>query len=584
MCAPAGGCGACVVLVARYNAASKRVEELTINSCLAPLCSLDLCSIVTTEGLGNSRDGFHAVQKRLAGFHASQCGFCTPGMAMALYGALRKWGPADGDGSGGLTAAEAEKCVQGNICRCTGYRPILDACKSFARDVDLEDLGVNAFWSRSEDANWSLLPAYEPAKDPAFPHFLVEMAEKEESRVWSGTDFVDCGVAERHWMWVGSMEGLFAALRKYEGQQKTVRLVVGNTSQGVYKHMRPQVFIDISGIPELLVVGQSRSGLEVGSAVSLSELIRILEDRHSTCSVYAQLAVHLHRLASVHVRNRASVGGNLIMAQQQGFDSDLATILLGAGASVKVASCIGHATLSLEEFLEKGGLDSGAVLVSIFIPAWDVDAGTSSNGIKTEELVFKTYRASPRRLGNAVSYANAAFLARVERVGGEQWVRQARLAFGAFGGKHAVLAREVQDVLVGKELSAEVVLEAVTLLRSSVVPSSGTLKAHYRASVVVAYMFDFLRSFLEHNVKNGSDAELLCAKGTLTGPLICKGSQKFARCEEFHPVGLAAPKVMAELQASGVVRTRVRACMTFQGSQLQVCKERAALGNLSLDS
>lgn len=84
-----GGCGACVVMLARYNPETKEVKESSVNSCLVMLCSVDGCAITTTEGLCRDRNDFHAIHKRISAFHGSQCGFCTPGMAMAIYGCLK---------------------------------------------------------------------------------------------------------------------------------------------------------------------------------------------------------------------------------------------------------------------------------------------------------------------------------------------------------------------------------------------------------------------------------------------------------------------------------------------------------------
>ena len=177
-----GGCGACVVMVSRYDPRTKNVEEITVNSCLTLLCSLDGCAVTTTEGLGNQQAGHHAIHKRMSGFHASQCGFCTPGMTMALYGTLRKSGSkscnkpeANGACNLPLTAAEAERAIAGNICRCTGYRPLLDTCKSFCADVDVEDLGMHQFQNKNE------LPVYDSTRDPVFPPFLVEECEARET-------------------------------------------------------------------------------------------------------------------------------------------------------------------------------------------------------------------------------------------------------------------------------------------------------------------------------------------------------------------------------------------------------------------
>jgi xanthine dehydrogenase/oxidase len=97
-----------------------------VNACLAPAASIDGCHVITVEGLGNTRKGLHPVQARIAEFHGSQCGFCTPGIVMSLYAMLRN-NPTP-------TMHEIEECFDGNLCRCTGYRPILDAAKTFAVD------------------------------------------------------------------------------------------------------------------------------------------------------------------------------------------------------------------------------------------------------------------------------------------------------------------------------------------------------------------------------------------------------------------------------------------------------------------
>ena len=150
----AGGCGACVVLLSKYDPVLDRVEDFTVSSCLTLLCSVNGCSITTTEGLGSSKAGFHPIHQRFTGFHASQCGFCTPGMCVSFFSALvnaeKIHRPEPPQGFSKLTVSEAEKAIAGNLCRCTGYRPIADACKSFAADVDMEDLGFNSFWRKGE--------------------------------------------------------------------------------------------------------------------------------------------------------------------------------------------------------------------------------------------------------------------------------------------------------------------------------------------------------------------------------------------------------------------------------------------------
>lgn len=135
---------------------------MSVNSCLRPLCSLDGWAVTTTEGLGSQvrpilldlnvvsgefplptvqiclifgsrrkapqATGFHPIQRRIADFNGSQCGFCTPGMVLTAYAALA------GADEEGLTMQQMEALFDGNICRCTGYRPIMSACRSLATD------------------------------------------------------------------------------------------------------------------------------------------------------------------------------------------------------------------------------------------------------------------------------------------------------------------------------------------------------------------------------------------------------------------------------------------------------------------
>ncbi|CAD6206975.1 unnamed protein product [Miscanthus lutarioriparius] len=188
----ASRCGACVVLISKYDPAMNEVTEFSASSCLTLLHSVDRCSVTTSEGIGNTRDGYHPVQQRLSGFHASQCGFCTPGMCMSIFSALVKADkksdrPAPPAGFSKITSSEAEKAVSGNLCRCTGYRPIVDACKSFTSDVDLEDLGLNCFWKKGDEpAEVSKLPGYNSGAICTFPEFLkseIKSTLKQEKDV-----------------------------------------------------------------------------------------------------------------------------------------------------------------------------------------------------------------------------------------------------------------------------------------------------------------------------------------------------------------------------------------------------------------
>ncbi|KAJ1987223.1 hypothetical protein GGI04_006140, partial [Coemansia thaxteri] len=110
-------------MVSRYDVDESRIVHASMVACLCPLATVDGKHIITVEGLGTAARP-HPVQERIALLHGSQCGFCTPGFVMSLYALLRN--------NPDPTELEIEECFDGNLCRCTGYRPILDAAKTFA--------------------------------------------------------------------------------------------------------------------------------------------------------------------------------------------------------------------------------------------------------------------------------------------------------------------------------------------------------------------------------------------------------------------------------------------------------------------
>nr|CAB3452001.1 unnamed protein product [Digitaria exilis] len=338
------GCGACVVLISTYDAASGEASHAAASSCLTLVHGLHHRAVTTTEGLGGGggRPGLHAVHERVAGFHASQCGFCTPGVCMSLAAALAaadakkdKGGrtAAPAEGFAGITAAEAERAVAGNLCRCTGYRPIADACKSFAADVDLEDLGLNSFWRKGE-AHASKLPRYDEGSIGVFPEFL-----KAEIRASSGIE--ECmppalvGSAST-WHRPRSVEEYYKLVGSELFGKSRTKVVVGNTASGVYREAEVyDRYVDLRCIPELNSVSKEAKGVEIGAAVSISKVIEALrEDGGCNDVVFCKIADHMEKVASPFVRNTASLGGNLIMAQRDQFASDIATILLAAGSSI----------------------------------------------------------------------------------------------------------------------------------------------------------------------------------------------------------------------------------------------------------
>ncbi|XP_071726440.1 abscisic-aldehyde oxidase-like isoform X2 [Rutidosis leptorrhynchoides] len=439
-----------------------------------------------------------------------------------------------------LTVSEAEKSISGNLCRCTGYRPIADVCKSFAGDVDMEDLGLNSFWKR--DAKLPKLPFYDSKQICTYPEFL-----KNED---FGLDSINYQNA--YWHSPMSMDELGSVL--LDEKSLKVKLVVGNTGISYYKeYEKYDKYIDLRFIPELSVIKISSSCIDIGATVSISKVISALKDVEADESgiVLKKIALHFEKIATEAVRNVASIGGNLVMAQRQNFPSDIATVLLAVKTKVTILKGVKKEIITLEDFLERPSLDSKSVLVSVHIPFSEQPNNGYSNISKTKRL-FETYRASPRPLGNALPYLNAAFLADVSSCDSDVIIDNIQLAFGSFGVKHVVRASEVENYLVGKPLTVSVLSQSLKLARRFVSPEDGTSHPAYRSSLAVDYLFDFLYPLVDSKVNSsrGNNSSLIYNDCERT-MLLSSAKQVIESSHEHYPVGEPIVKSGAAIQASG---------------------------------
>ncbi|XP_048324785.1 indole-3-acetaldehyde oxidase isoform X2 [Ziziphus jujuba] len=462
-----------------------------------------------------------------------------------------------------LNVSEAEKAVAGNLCRCTGYRPIADACKSLAADVDIEDLGLNSFWTKehSKEEKISKLPVYDRNHEICtFPEFL-----KNEIR--SG---ITLDSKRYNWHSPASVEELQNLLKVYEGTE--IKTVVSNTGMGYYKEIKPyDKYIDLKHVPELSILKLDQTGVEIGAAVTISKVIEALkkENQHDFYprdeNVLRKIASHMEKVASGFIRNTASVGGNLVMAQRKHFPSDIATILLAVDSVVDIMSSHQFERITLEEFLLRPPLDFSSVLVNVKIPSVG-KVLPETNTI----LLFETYRAAPRPLGSALAFLNAAFLAEVSpcETSDGILVNHCQLAFGAYGTKHAIRARRVEEFLSGKILNAEVLYEAIQLIRATVVSEDGTANPAYRSSLAAGFLFEFFSSLIDGSaeISNGflngyaSTSMAKCSKlgqsnvqdySNKIPTMLSSAKQVLELSKSYYPVGEPISKSGAAIQASG---------------------------------
>ena len=271
----------------------------TLNACLTPCGALHGAAVLASDGLKPGARAFHAVHDALATLHATQCGFCTPGVAIACAAAAAKRAK-EGPGAGDAVA----RGLDGNLCRCTGYRPIIDAARSLTA-ADVEDLAARCA-----------------------PLAAGAAAAADGALACGG------GVA-----WAAP--ATLAAARAALAASPLPVLVAGNTGSGVYKGTWPpapgSTVVSLAAVTELKEVAPTAAGgLTLGGAVTLASLVDACAAKSGDGERWGALAAHGGRIAGAHVRAAATLGGNLSLAAGAGLESDVVTMLAAAGATVTV--------------------------------------------------------------------------------------------------------------------------------------------------------------------------------------------------------------------------------------------------------
>ena len=312
-----GGCGACTVVMQQPNSDPNgpASRALAINACLRPLCACDGKIITTTEGIGNARDGYHTVQDKLASGNGSQCGFCSPGMVMSMYSLLSS--------TPHPTNAQIEENFDGNICRCTGYRPILESFKT-------------AFGPGPHDKVGGALAQAQvaPCCGKSTGHVAPTTFPKQFGT--EGSDAI-------RWVEPTTVHDLCSTLWGAAAASSKCRIVAGNTGHGVYDDSDVVLMVSVAKLPDFQAFGANTAGPGIffGAAVPIATMIHLFEQQqeHEEAPGYwTALANHMRKIANLQVRNVGSWAGNLALCHRHPiFQSDMATILTAAGATLTMA-------------------------------------------------------------------------------------------------------------------------------------------------------------------------------------------------------------------------------------------------------
>ncbi|WP_244814002.1 xanthine dehydrogenase small subunit [Caballeronia sp. Lep1P3] len=421
-----GDCGACTVVVGELDSGGELALK-AVNACIQFLPTLDSRALFTVEDLRGANGALHPVQQALVDCHGSQCGFCTPGFVMSLW-ALYHAHPRD---AGPPSRDEIAAAISGNLCRCTGYRPIVDAAErmfdypppAFDRDAIRQTLvslrRTQTFEYRAPDAFGT----------PAF-HAPVTRAE-------------------------------FARLR---AANPNARLLAGSTDVGLWVTKQFRDLGDIlfiGNVDELKRIERDAQTLTIGAAASL-------EDAYAALTAdYPELAELWTRFASRPIRNAGTLGGNVANGSPIG-DSMPALIALNAELVLQKGDAM--RTMPLDAFYlayQKTALEAGEFVAAIRVPRPRAD------------LRFRTYKVA-KRYDQDISAVCAAFAIRLDDA---HRVTHARIAFGGMAATPK-RAANAEAALVGHDWTDAAVRAAMDALDTDFQPLTDMrASSAYRAKV-----------------------------------------------------------------------------------------------------
>nr|XP_021506880.1 xanthine dehydrogenase/oxidase isoform X2 [Meriones unguiculatus] len=364
-----GGCGACTVMISKYDRLQNKIVHFSVNACLAPICSLHHVAVTTVEGIGNTKK-LHPVQERIAKSHGSQCGFCTPGIVMSMYTLLRNQPEP--------TIEEIENAFQGNLCRCTGYRPILQGFRTFAKDGGCcggSGNNPNCCMNKMKDQMVAPSPSLfkpedfkplDPTQEPIFPPELLRLKDTPRKLLRFEGERVT-------WIQASTM----GELLDLKAQHPDAKLVVGNTEIGIemkFKNMLFPLIVCPAWIPELNSVERGPEGISFGASCPLSLVESVLvgavaELPEQKTEVFRGVLEQLRWFAGKQVKSVASIGGNIITASPI---SDLNPVFMASGAKLTLVSRGTRRTVRMDHTFFPGYrktlLSPEEILLSIEIP------------------------------------------------------------------------------------------------------------------------------------------------------------------------------------------------------------------------
>ncbi len=433
-----GDCGACTVLVGRI--ANGALVYEAVNACIRFLASLDGCHVVSIEYLAGENGKLHPVQQAMVDHHGSQCGFCTPGFVMSLYALWMQ--------NATPTEHQVETALQGNLCRCTGYQPIINAAMAVC------DYGTPTadLLTTERDAITATLQAMQSG----------ERVEVSGNGTRAILPF--------------DVDDLAAVL--LENPDATI--VAGATDVGLWvtKFLRAlPVVVFVGHLEELRDITVTPDHISIGAGVTYTDAEQVYTEN------YPHLTEFWNRIAGWQIRNMGTVGGNVANGSPIG---DTPPVLIALGAEVTLRKGDTRRTLPIEDFfIDYGKQDRqpGDFVETIRTP------------LKTADAIHAAYKISKRKDEDISSVCGAFNLTVQNGV-----ITAARIAYGGMAATPK-RAANAEAALIGKKWSEEALVGAAATLPEDFSPlTDWRASAPYRLRVAQNM---FRRFYLENSGSDG---------------------------------------------------------------------------------
>uniref|UniRef100_A0A8C0VCU6 Xanthine dehydrogenase n=1 Tax=Cyanistes caeruleus TaxID=156563 RepID=A0A8C0VCU6_CYACU len=472
-----GGCGACTVMISKYDPFRKKILHHTANACLFPICALHHVAVTTVEGIGNTKSRLHPAQERIAKSHGSQCGFCTPGIVMSMYTLLRN-NPEP-------HMEDIEDAFQGNIHSPAGVQPVLlllhllhqwdgGCCGGKAN-------GPGCCMNGKENSVVSLFNSSEfqpldPTQEPIFP---PELMQKQM-----------CFKGERV-MWI--QPTTLSELVALKSQYPNAKLVVGNTEVGKRK-----MIIAPAWIPEMNAVQHTETGVTIGAACTLKSVEEVMRKAVSDLppyktEIFQAVLEQLRWFAGPQIRNVAvsDFGGDLCGVKA--FPHTLLPFFIYL-LLMSLCSTEGRRTVTMDEKFFTGYrktiVKPEEILLSVEIPY-------SKKG-----EYFSAFKQASRREDD-IAIVTCGM--RVLFKDGTSQVEEIKLSYGGMA-PTTILALKTCKELTGRGWNDKLLQDACRLLSGEMdlSPSAPGGMVDFRRTLTLSFFFKFYLTVLQKLSKSGT--------------------------------------------------------------------------------